>query len=385
MESYRRLVRRGGIMGDIISPSRLGTIIRGDTVSTLKHIDERSVDAIFADPPYFLQLGSELRRPDDSRVSGVDDKWDRFPSFAEYDAFTKDWLSGCRRVLKENGTIWVIGTYHNIFRIGKIMQDLGYWILNDIIWLKTNPMPNFRGRRFTNAHETLIRARRSRDSATERFNYWDMKMLNDGKQMRSDWLLPICGGSERIRDGGRKVHSTQKPLSLLYRVILSCTEPGDTVLDPFLGTGTTGVAAEMLRRRWIGIERDEGYVAASASRIRDYLAAEKRTATSGAPFELFPARRAEKRVSMGTLMENGILRAGMRLTSADGSVSATVNADGSVSMGTVRGSIHELAGRASGRERANGWDYWTLSIRGKVVPLDECRLIFREEFDEIGE
>ncbi len=385
MESNKRRLKADGHKGDIFNPSPLGTIVCGDTVEAMRHIEDGSVDVIFADPPYFLQLSDELRRPDDSKVSGVDDAWDSFSSFEEYDAFTTSWLTECRRILKADGTMWVIGTYHNIFRIGKIMQDLGFWILNDIIWLKTNPMPNFRGRRFTNAHETLIRARRSKDSAREQFNYWDMKMLNDGKQMRSDWLLPICGGTERIRNGGLKVHSTQKPLSLLYRVILSSTKPGDTVLDPFLGTGTTGLAAEMLRRRWIGIERDERYVAASVSRIGNYLSAEKPQLSSEDPFKLFPARRAETRVSMGTLLEHGILHAGTALKSADGAFSASVNADGSVTMGSVRGSIHEIAGRACGRERANGWDFWTLELRGKIVPLDECRRIYREEYCESGE
>jgi DNA modification methylase len=382
MESFRLPIRLDGISGNIIKPSASGAIIQGDTTDVLKHIEDGSIDVVFADPPYFLQLKDELRRPDDSRVNAVDDKWDIFSSFDEYDSFTMGWLTECKRVLKRDGTIWVIGTYHNIFRIGKIMQDRGFWILNDIIWLKTNPMPNFRGRRFTNAHETLIWAKRSADSGKIVFNYWDMKMLNDGKQMRSDWLLPICGGNERLSSGGSKLHSTQKPLSLLYRVVLSSTRPGDIILDPFLGTGTTALVAEMLHRRWIGVEREKRYVRASASRIKTYLHKAGQSNSQDEFFKPFPTRRTEMRVSMGTLVENGIIPAGTELTGRPGTCRARVNADGSISMGTMRGSIHEVAGSASGKERANGWDFWTLSVDGKNMAIDECRRIFREGLDK---
>ena len=244
-------------------------LIHGDAVAAMANLPPASVDVIFADPPYNLQLReTDLRRPNDTAVVGVTDAWDRFSSFAEYDAFTRAWIDGCRRVLKPNGSFWVIGSYHCIFRIGAILQDAGFWLLNDVVWVKSNPMPHFRGVRFTNAHETLIWARRDEFARNVTFNYQEMKALNGGKQMRSDWHLPICGGRERLRDdAGRKVHSTQKPEALLERVVRSTSLPGDVVLDPFAGSGTTGAVAQRLGRRWIMVERDATYCDVISARV----------------------------------------------------------------------------------------------------------------------
>lgn len=350
-------------------------ILQGDVIEALGSLGTGSADMIFADPPYNLQLEGELRRPDDSVVDAVNDGWDRFSSFSEYDEFTTSWLTECRRVLKENGSIWVIGTYHNIFRIGKIMQDLGYWILNDVVWVKTNPMPNFRGARFANAHETLIWAKRGKSSGYT-FNYWDLKSLNEGLQMRSDWHMPICGGSERIREGGMKAHSTQKPEALLYRVVLSSTRPGDTVLDPFLGTGTTAAVCQTLGRRWIGIEREERYVEVAARRIES--SAGLSPPQDGGALEPSPTRRELKRVPFGALLESGMVRPGETLYSEDGGRRARINADASVTADGERGSIHSISAMLQGRERSNGWDYWFVKRSGKLLPLDSLRVEYRE-------
>src|SRR5580700_709386 len=244
-----------------------GRIVIGDCVAAMAALPAASVDLVFADPPYNLQLKGDLKRPDDSRVDAVDDDWDKFASFADYDAFTRAWLSACRRVLKPAATLWVIGSYHNIFRVGAILQDLGFWILNDVVWRKSNPMPNFRGRRFTNAHETLLWCAADRE-ARYTFNYEAMKALNDELQMRSDWLIPICGGPERLKgDDGKKAHPTQKPEALLHRVLMASSRPGDIVIDPFCGTGTTGAVAKRLGRRFLGIERDPSYATLARQRI----------------------------------------------------------------------------------------------------------------------
>ena len=273
-------------------------IERGDCVAAMEALPEASVDLVFADPPYNLQLKGELHRPNNSRVDGVEEDWDRFASLAEYDEFTRAWLTAARRVLKPDGALWTIGSYHNIHRLGAALQDLGFWLLNEVVWRKSNPMPNFRGRRFTNAHETLIWAARSETSRYV-FNYDALKALNDGLQMRSDWLLPVCGGAERLREGRRKLHPTQKPEALLHRVILASSRPGDIVLDPFFGTGTTGAVARRLRRRWIGIERDEAYAAAAEERIR-------RVEPAADPETVALAeKRAEPRIPFGTLVELG--------------------------------------------------------------------------------
>ncbi len=347
-------------------------IIAGDCTQAMNGLPAASVDLIFADPPYNLQLKGELHRPDNSRVDGVDDAWDRFDSLASYDRFTAGWLAAARRLLKPNGAIWVIGSYHNIFRVGAALQDAGFWILNDVIWRKSNPMPNFRGKRLTNAHETLIWAARD-EGARPTFNYDALKSLNEGTQMRSDWLLPICSGHERLKDAaGAKAHPTQKPESLLHRVIVGSTTVGDLVLDPFFGTGTTGAVAKALGRRWLGIERDDGYRALALDRIarvRPYDAAALVTATS---------RRAEARVPFGQLVERGLLRAGEMLVSPRGKM-AKVRVDGTVIADDVRGSIHQVGAALEGAPSCNGWTYWSFRRDGVEVPIDILRQQIRAE------
>ncbi len=328
----------------------LDQILLGDCVETLGQLPPDSVDLIFADPPYNLQLRQELWRPNLTRVDGVDDAWDRFSDFAAYDTFTEAWLRACRRVLKDTGTMWVIGTYHNIFRIGRLMQDLDFWILNDIIWVKSNPMPNFRGVRFTNAHETLIWAQKKR-GARYTFNYHAMKQLNDGQQMRSDWHIPLCTGNERLRVNGQKAHATQKPEALLYRIILACTNPGDVVLDPFFGSGTTGAVAKRLSRHWIGIEQEKTYVDIACARIE---------AVRPAPIEslMLPNPRRQERVPFGALLECGLIQPGQLLyLDPGGQTSAIVLADGSLRYGELVGSIHQVASYLRGAP-CNGWEHW---------------------------
>jgi site-specific DNA-methyltransferase (adenine-specific) len=329
----------------------LDQILTGDCREVLASLPEKSVDLIFADPPYNLQLQQELFRPNRSRVDAVDDAWDQFASFAEYDAFCREWLAGCRRVLKDNGTLWVIGSYHNIYRLGAILQDMGFWILNDIAWIKTNPMPNFRGVRFTNAHETLIWACKNK-GAEYTFNHHAMKALNDDLQMRSDWTLPICSGPERVRANGKKAHSTQKPEALLYRVILSSTNPGDVVLDPFFGTGTTGAIAKMLGRHWIGIEREEKYVQVAQMRIA--------AAPSTPPEALsLPRNKRKQRLPFGSLLESGALRPGQSLLfDRDPARTAVILANGHLRLDGITGSIHQVAAALLGSQPANGWEHW---------------------------
>jgi modification methylase len=345
----------------------LDQVLRGDCIHHMRMLPAASIHCIFADPPYNLQLRGELRRPDDSLVDGVDEEWDRFEDFDTYDRFTREWLTEAHRLLRKDGTIWVIGSYHNIFRIGAILQELGFWILNDVIWRKSNPMPNFRGRRFTNAHETLIWAARGR-TARYRFNYQAMKSLNDDLQMRSDWLLPLCTGPERLRnEHGLKLHPTQKPESLLHRVLLASTETDDVVLDPFLGTGTTAVVAKRLHRSWIGIERHPAYVEAALKRIR----AERRVPLAGVVTT--PTRRDAKRVPFGSLVEAGRIPPGTILTDRQRRVSATVAADGSLVAGPVRGSIHQVGAALQNAPSCNGWTFWHLDRDGALVPIDTLR------------
>ncbi|MBO0711101.1 MAG: site-specific DNA-methyltransferase [Acetobacteraceae bacterium] len=326
-----------------------------------------SVHCVFADPPYNLQLRGELRRPDDSLVDGVDEEWDRFTDFATYDAFTRAWLAECRRLLRKDGTIWVIGAYHNIYRIGAILQDLGFWILNDIVWRKSNPMPNFRGRRFTNAHETLIWAARQRDSRYK-FNYQAMKALNDDVQMRSDWLIPLCTGPERLRNAhGLKLHPTQKPEALLHRVLLASTAEGEIVLDPFIGTGTTAAVAKRLHRHFIGIERHPAYVEAAWGRIRAVARASRLGASAT------PSKREALRVSFGSLVERGLMVPGTRLFDKHRRVSATVAADGTLVAGTLRGSIHQIGAQLQNAPSCNGWTFWYFERDGKLVSIDSLR------------
>ncbi|HMJ92976.1 MAG TPA: site-specific DNA-methyltransferase [Allosphingosinicella sp.] len=347
----------------------LDTIIERDCVAAMAALPEASVDMIFADPPYNLQLGGDLFRPEGGLVDAVDDDWDKFDTFATYDAFTRAWLKEARRILKPDGTLWVIGSYHNIFRVGAALQDEGYWILNDIVWRKSNPMPNFRGTRFTNAHETLIWASRS-ESSRYTFNYRAMKALNDEIQMRSDWVLPICSGGERVKTEGVKAHPTQKPEALLYRVLLACTNAGDVVLDPFFGTGTTGAVARRLGRHWIGIEREPRYVKVARERIASTLALDE------SAMRTMQSKRGQPRIPFGALVENGLIEPGATLTDCKGRWKARVGADASLEMGGVQGSIHQIGAAAMGAPSCNGWTFWHVSQGGTLVPLDALRQIY---------
>jgi modification methylase len=346
----------------------LDDIMVGDCIEALRRLPPASVHAVFADPPYNLQLKNELRRPDTSLVDAVDDAWDRFADFGAYDAFTREWLSECRRVLRKDGTIWVIGSYHNVFRLGAAMQDLGFWILNDVIWRKANPMPNFRGRRFTNAHETLIWAARGPESRY-RFNYQAMKALNEELQMRSDWFIPLCTGAERLRDeAGGKLHPTQKPEALLHRVILACTQPGEVVLDPFLGTGTTAAMAKRLGRRFIGIEREANYAQAARERIAAVEPLAESVALS------LPSKREQPRIAFGALVERGLVPAGSKLTDRHRRWRALVGADGTLRCGASAGSIHKVGAEVQAAPACNGWTFWFVEGRdGKLRLLDELR------------
>jgi modification methylase len=353
----------------------LDTILSGDCTDVLAQLPEKSVDLVFADPPYNLQLSQELWRPNRTRVGAVDDSWDKFTSFEEYDRFTHLWLSACKRILKDTGTLWVIGTYHNIFRLGTVLQDLGFWILNDVIFLKTNPMPNFRGARFTNAHETLIWAQKEK-GAQSTFNYQSMKSLNDDLQMRSDWLLPICTGKERIKTNGVKAHSTQKPEALLYRVLLASTHPGDVVLDPFFGSGTTGAVAKKLGRHFIGIERDEGYIQVARDRIAAVAP------TPPAALNL-PDPRREPRLPFGALLEAALLQPGQTLFFIHTGQPATILADGRLRCGELTGSIHAVAKSLSNGAPANGWECWFFEdAKGRRFPIDDLRQQIRTQMDQ---
>jgi modification methylase len=351
----------------------LNEIIAGDCIAAMNTLPEGSIDLIFADPPYNLQLRGELHRPDNSRVDAVDDAWDRFGSFEAYDDFTRAWLKAARRVLKPDGAIWVIGSYHNIFRVGTALQDEGFWILNDVVWRKSNPMPNFRGKRFTNAHETLIWASKS-EGARYTFNYEALKSLNEGVQMRSDWVLPLCTGHERLKDGnGDKAHPTQKPEALLHRVILATTNPGDVILDPFFGTGTTGAVAKMLGRDFIGIEREEAYRAAAAARIAKI----RRFDTDA--LSVSASKRSEPRVPFGQLVERGLLCPGEVLVSPRGKT-AKVRADGTLVSADTSGSIHQVGAALEGAPSCNGWTYWHFTREGQQIPIDILRQQIRSEF-----
>ncbi|WP_116597992.1 site-specific DNA-methyltransferase [Primorskyibacter marinus] len=353
----------------------LNTILAGDCIEAMNSLPEASVDLIFADPPYNLQLKGDLHRPDNSRVDAVDDHWDQFSSFAVYDAFTKAWLKAARRLLKPDGAIWVIGSYHNIFRVGATLQDEGYWILNDVVWRKSNPMPNFRGKRFTNAHETMIWASKS-EGAKYTFNYEALKALNEGIQMRSDWVLPICNGGERLKDSnGDKAHPTQKPEGLLHRVLVGSTNPGDVVLDPFFGTGTTGAVAKMLGRDWIGIEREEAYREVATRRIASVRKYDREA------LQVSTSKRAEPRVPFGQLVERGMLRPGETLTSPSGKI-AKVRADGTLIGDDVKGSIHQVGAHLEGAPSCNGWTYWHFRREGKIVSIDVLRQQVRAEMVE---
>ncbi|KAF0122647.1 MAG: DNA methylase N-4/N-6 domain-containing protein [Methylocystaceae bacterium] len=342
-------------------------ILCGDCVASMERLAQESVDLVFADPPYNLQLANRLHRPDQSLVDAVDNDWDKFANFAAYDAFTRDWLAQARRVMKPSATIFVIGSYHNIFRVGAIMQDLGFWILNDIVWRKNNPMPNFRGRRFTNAHETMIWAARDQSAKNYTFNYEALKAANEDCQMRSDWLLPICGGP------------TQKPEALLARVILAASKPGDLVLDPFFGTGTTGAVAKRLGRDWLGIERDGDYRAAARARI---------AAIEPLPDEAIataPSKRTEPRIAFASLVEAGLIAPGATLVDARRRHRAVVRADGALSLSGFVGSIHKTGALAQGLPACNGWTFWHYEAKGRLTPIDDLRAEARERLKVAAE
>jgi modification methylase len=352
-------------------------ILVGDCIAVMQRLPEQSVDLVFADPPYNLQLSSELLRPNNSKVEGVDDDWDKFGSFATYDQFTRDWLQACRRVLKPEGSLWVIGSYHNIFRVGTTLQDLGFWILNDVIWRKTNPMPNFRGRRFTNAHETLIWASMG-PKARYTFNYEAMKALNDELQMRSDWLFPTCSGPERLKQAsGRKMHPTQKPEALLHRIILAASHPGDIVLDPFLGSGTTAAVAKRLGRAFIGIEREAAYAEAAAARLA------AATPLAAATLAVARSKRAEARIPFGALIEIGLISPGTVLYDARARHEAEVRADGSIASAGAQGSIHKIGAHVQGASACNGWTFWHYEAGGALKPIDALREMARARLEPL--
>jgi modification methylase len=345
----------------------LDTILQGDCIAEMARLPDKSIDMIFADPPYNLQLGGDLFRPEGSRVDAVDDEWDKFESLGAYDGFTRDWLDQARRILKDDGTIWVIGSYHNIYRVGSLLQDADFWILNDIVWRKSNPMPNFRGTRFTNAHETLIWCSKS-EKARYTFNYRAMKALNDDLQMRSDWLLPICAGPERLKgDDGAKAHPTQKPEALLYRILLACTKPGDVVLDPFFGTGTTGAVARRLGRRWVGIEKETAYVKVARERIDSTLPLDE------SAMQTVIDKREQPRVAFGVLVESGLVPAGATLSDAKRRWTASVRADGSIACDAHSGSIHKVGAALQGAPSCNGWTFWHVVDGGSLTLLDAVR------------
>ncbi|MDP4003434.1 site-specific DNA-methyltransferase [Methylobacterium sp. NEAU K] len=355
-------------------PLPLDQVLVGDCIAAMNALPASSVDCVFADPPYNLQLGdAALLRPDQSRVDAVDDDWDKFATFEAYDAFTRDWLAACRRVMKPNATLWVIGSYHNIFRVGGALQDLGYWILNDIVWRKANPMPNFRGKRFTNAHETLIWASRSADSKGYTFHYDALKGGNEDLQMRSDWFIPLCTGEERLKDAeGRKVHPTQKPEALLARTLMAATNPGDVVLDPFFGTGTTGAVAKRLGRRFIGIEREAIYAEAARERIAAVQPLSK------AALMVAPTKRAEPRVPFLSVIEAGHIRPGEIVTDERRRFRATVRPDGQLDNGLVIGSIHKIGALVQGLPACNGWTFWHVERGGRPVVIDSYRAGLRQ-------
>ena len=344
----------------------INKIVNDNSLEILKTIPNKTFDLVFADPPYNLQIGKKLKRPDDSKVNGVNDKWDQFKSFDDYDNFCKEWLTECKRVLKDNGSIWVIGTYHNIFRLGYHIQNKGYWMLNDVIWRKNNPMPNFRGTRFTNAHETLIWASKNKNSKYT-FNYQSLKCLNDDLQMRSDWTLPICNGSERIKRNGKKVHSAQKPESLLHRILLASTNKGDFVFDPFLGTGTTAVVAKKLGRNYFGVEKEKKYFQTSKQRLEKTIKIEDHY------LDTIKNNKSKPRIPFGSLVELGIVKPGMSVFDQKKKVNAKIMADGSIKYQNSEGSIHKVAAKIIGAESCNGWTYWHYNLGGNMVPIDNLR------------
>ena len=351
-------------------------IVLGDCIEVLNQMPEESVDLIFADPPYNLQLAGELLRPNNSKVMGVDNDWDQFNSFKDYDEFSRKWLKACQRVLKQTGSLWVIGSYHNIFRIGSVLQDLGFWILNDIIWRKTNPMPNFRGRRFTNAHETLIWCGKNSSAKGYTFNYDSMKSLNEGLQMRSDWLLPLCTGAERLKRNGHKAHPTQKPESLISRVILSTSKPGDLIVDPFSGSGTTAAVAKRFSRRFIGIEQSKEYVEISRQRLQTV-----QVLNDPDVLEIETKRNAP-RVPFGSLLDRGLVNPGELMFDARRRWHAKIRADGLLISERLKGSIHAVGAAVQGAQACNGWTFWHVDRDGSAISIDIYRQMIRDELSK---
>jgi len=351
----------------------LDRIVVGDSIEVMRQLPAGSVDMIFADPPYNLQLEGELHRPDNSKVDAVDNDWDQFSSFRAYDEFTRNWLAAARHALSDKGALWVIGSYHNIFRVGAALQDLDFWIMNDVIWRKSNPMPNFRGKRFTNAHETMIWCTKSQKQKSYTFNYDALKVSNDDLQMRSDWLMPICSGKERLKIDGQKAHPTQKPEALLHRVITACSNPGDVILDPFFGSGTTGAVAKRLGRRYIGIEKDAGYAKVAIDRIA------KVRKLKAEDLEVTQSKRSLPRVPFGWVVERGLLKPGEVLYDPSRRYSARVRADGSLAAANFNGSIHKVAAELQGAPACNGWTFWCYERRGQLVPIDLLRQQIRAE------
>jgi modification methylase len=381
MVSRRRpaLLRSGDVaVRRAAVPLPTDRILVGDCLEMLAGLPSASVDLVFADPPYNLQLDGDLLRPNNTVVDGVHQAWDKFTDFAAYDRFTRSWLAECRRILKPDGAIWVIGSYHNIFRLGVALQDLGFWLQNDVVWRKVNPMPNFRGKRFTNAHETLIWAGRDQKSRVT-FNYESLKAGNDDLQMRSDWLFPICAGPERLKDSkGKKTHPTQKPEALLQRILIASSDRGDVVLDPFFGTGTTGAVAKRLGRHWIGIERDAVYAAAAEKRIADV------TALSGSALATQPSRRTEPRVPFGAIIELGMITPGAVLFDERRAFRAEVKADGTLLHGGRQGSIHRVGAEVQGKAACNGWTFWHYETGARLKPIDELRAEARKRLGLSG-
>jgi modification methylase len=366
------VLRTGASAARSHSPLPLDSILAGDCVALMRGLPDASVDLVFADPPYNLQLEGNLHRPDASLVDAVDDDWDKFASFADYDRFSRDWLCEVRRVLKPNGTCFVIGSYHNIFRVGTVLQDLGFWVLNDIVWRKANPMPNFRGRRFTNAHETLIWASRSAEARKYTFNYEALKAGNEDVQVRSDWYFPLCTGAERLKgEDGAKTHPTQKPEALLARVILATSNPGDVVLDPFFGTGTTGAVAKRYGRHFIGLEREAAYIEAATARIAAI------ETLSGELLQAPVAKREEPRVAFASVIEAGLIAPGTVLTDAKRRFEAVVKPDGTLQSGGIAGSIHRVGALLQGLPSCNGWSFWHLTEGQALVPIDTLRAPIR--------
>jgi modification methylase len=337
----------------------LDHILQGDSIELMNALPEKSADLIFADPPYYMQLNGELARPDQSIVDAVDDAWDQFSSFQSYDQFTREWLTAAKRVMKDTATLWVIGSYHNIYRVGAILMDLGFWILNDIVWVKTNPTPQMKGVRFCNAHETLIWCKKNECQKRYTFHYKSLKAGSEDRQMRSDWYISHCSGKERLKQNGNKAHSTQKPEALLHRIITATSNPGDIILDPFCGSGTTAAAAKKLGRHFITFDKEQEYVRIAQARLE-------------AVGSFFPETESEwidapqPRVSFLSIVESGLLKPGdvLKLSFIRGAYTrpgngiATVMEDGTIVSDGVRGSIHKIGAHVLGASACNGWTTW---------------------------